>query len=244
MDLFSRCQWIDENMDNVIKSAENPLGDDPWWLKSEKPYETLAACIEISAAVKSPNPENFLSSLPVHMDGSCNGLQHFSALGRDQWGGSQVNLTPSETPQDVYLGVCIEVNRKIDADALKGHEIAKLLRGKVVRKVVKQTVMTSVYGVTFIGAKDQILARLSELDIKWAHENQKQLAAQYVAKYTFESLGSVFKGAWGIMEWLTTCANLIAKAGQPVSWITPLGLPVVQPYRQERFYSVLFLFTY
>lgn len=33
---------------------------------------------------------------------------------------------------------------------------------KVDRKMVKQTVMTSVYGVTFIGAREQIRKRLKE----------------------------------------------------------------------------------
>ena len=32
-------------------------------------------------------------------------------------------------------------------------EIAEGLKGNVTRKVIKQTVMTSVYGVTFIGAR-------------------------------------------------------------------------------------------
>ena len=32
------------------------------------------------------------------------------------------------------------------------------------RKLVKQTVMTSVYGVTYIGARDQIKRRLKERD--------------------------------------------------------------------------------
>lgn len=35
---------------------------------------------------------------------------------------------------------------------------------QVDRKLVKQTVMTSVYGVTFIGARTQILNRLEERD--------------------------------------------------------------------------------
>ena len=38
-------------------------------------------------------------------DGSCNGLQHYAALGRDQEGAEQVNLEPSETAGDVYMGV-------------------------------------------------------------------------------------------------------------------------------------------
>jgi len=32
-------------------------------------------------------------------------------------------------------------------------EVAEGLKGNVTRKVIKQTVMTSVYGVTFIGAR-------------------------------------------------------------------------------------------
>jgi DNA-directed RNA polymerase len=39
------------------------------------------------------------SRLPVQIDGSCNGLQHYAALGRDEPGGTAVNLAPSERPQ-------------------------------------------------------------------------------------------------------------------------------------------------
>jgi DNA-directed RNA polymerase, mitochondrial len=38
----------------------------------------------------SGNPEEYMSSLPIHQDGSCNGLQHYAALGRDAAGGEQV----------------------------------------------------------------------------------------------------------------------------------------------------------
>lgn len=38
----------------------------------------------------------------------------------------------------------------------------KLLEIQVNRKLVKQTVMTSVYGVTFVGAREQIKRRLQE----------------------------------------------------------------------------------
>lgn len=34
-------------------------------------------------------------SLTVHQDGSCNGLQHYAALGGDAVAAEQVNLTPS-----------------------------------------------------------------------------------------------------------------------------------------------------
>lgn len=49
------------------------------------------------------------------------------------------------------------------------------------RKLVKQTVMTSVYGVTYIGARDQIKRRLKERN---AIEDDTELfgAACYAAK--------------------------------------------------------------
>ena len=33
-------------------------------------------------------------------------------------------------------------------------------------------------------------------------------------------------------------SKLVAKEGQPMTWITPLGLPVLQPYRQKDKYQV------
>lgn len=37
-----------------------------------------------------------------------------------------------------------------------------------------------------------------------------------------------------LQDWLTESARLISKSGHTVEWLTPLGLPVVQPYRRTR----------
>jgi DNA-directed RNA polymerase, mitochondrial len=74
-------------------------------------------CKEIIKAVDSGDPENFLSGLPIHMDGSCNGLQHYAALGKDEEGGRQVNLIQSPQPQDVYTGVCQRVIKHVADEA-------------------------------------------------------------------------------------------------------------------------------
>ena len=49
------------------------------------------------------------------------------------------------------------------------------------RKLVKQTVMTSVYGVTYIGARDQIKKRLKERNAI-ADDGESFNAACYAAK--------------------------------------------------------------
>lgn len=81
-----------------------------WWKKSEEPWQTLAGCIEIANALKAPNVETYESKYPIHQDGSCNGLQHYAALGRDQSGAESVNLYPFDTPKDVYTAVAAIVS--------------------------------------------------------------------------------------------------------------------------------------
>lgn len=111
-----------------------------WWLKADDPWQCLATCLELCAALDSPDPLVFESNLPVHQDGTCNGLQHYAALGGDTVGAQQVNLAVTDRPSDVYSYVANMVEKQIEADVAKGREVAQMLQGKVSRKVVKQTV--------------------------------------------------------------------------------------------------------
>ena len=53
-----------------------------------------------------------------------------------------------------------QVERVRSEDAANGVEVARVLEGFVRRKVVKQTVMKTVYGVTRFGARLQIAKQL------------------------------------------------------------------------------------
>ena len=44
------------------------------WLESDNPWQTLACMFELSKALKSKNPAEFISHAHVHVDGSCNGM--------------------------------------------------------------------------------------------------------------------------------------------------------------------------
>ena len=88
--LQDRIAYADSNLDNIIDSAEQPLTGGGWWRKGSDPWQTLIACMEIKDAMGSGDVENFVSQLPIQQDGSCNGLQHYAALGRDSYGAKQV----------------------------------------------------------------------------------------------------------------------------------------------------------
>ncbi len=120
--------------------------------------------MELKAALDSPDPHAYKCALPVHQDGTCNGLQHYAALGGDARGARQVNLDNADRPSDVYTYVANMVEKRIreDLEQDPDNKLARLLVGKVSRKVVKQTVMTTVYGVTFVGAREQIGRQLKD----------------------------------------------------------------------------------
>ncbi|KAI0640998.1 DNA/RNA polymerase [Trametes meyenii] len=258
-----RVEFVHEHLEDIFDSAEHPLEGKRWWIKADDPWQCLATCIELKSALDLPDPESYECALPVHQDGTCNGLQHYAALGGDAVGAAQVNLAAADRPSDVYTYVAKMVEEMIQRDLEQDHQFAKLLAGKISRKVVKQTVMTTVYGVTFVGARDQIERQLKDRgDIP---PEQCWLAASYLAKKVLASIGDLFKGAKEIQTWLNTCARLIAKSipqdrlvqsfaepgpdakpkrgSQPrwkkeqmtsVVWTTPLGLPIVQPYRSVK----------
>ncbi|XP_061457097.1 DNA-directed RNA polymerase, mitochondrial [Rhineura floridana] len=230
--LRDRLAYANEIMADILDSADYPLTGQKWWTNSDEPWQTLACCMEIAKAIRAPEPAAYVSHFPVHQDGSCNGLQHYAALGRDVIGAASVNLAPCDAPQDVYSEVSqqVEVYRKCDAE--QGVKIAQILDGFIGRKVVKQTVMTVVYGVTRFGGRLQIEKRLKEME-DFPQEHIWE-ASRYLVQQVFNSLKEMFSGTREIQSWLTESARLIAMSGRTVEWVTPLGMPVIQPYHRSK----------
>ncbi|GIX61777.1 DNA-directed RNA polymerase, mitochondrial [Babesia caballi] len=244
--LAERVAWVERNTPIIQQLVRAPFSDvaQSFWTRVESPFQFYATAVDYAAALASGDPHGHLSDMPVHQDGSCNGLQHYAALGRDLNGGAAVNLTPSERPQDVYQQVLLEVIAKVRADyqcapAAPGdpvHARARLSKvclehGILRRKIVKQTVMTICYGVTRTGAVAQIEGRLKELESIEALGPQtvRQLSV-YIAGKVMGSIKTVFAEAMGIKKWLDDVSAAHNRLNVPVTWISPIGLPCEQPY--------------
>uniref|UniRef100_A0A093USB6 DNA-directed RNA polymerase n=1 Tax=Talaromyces marneffei PM1 TaxID=1077442 RepID=A0A093USB6_TALMA len=269
--LQEREEFTMKHLDDVLDSANKGLHGRKWFMEAEDPWQCLAACCELRNALQLESPAEYMSRLPVHQDGSCNGLQHYAALGGDMEGAQHVNLEPGDRPKDIYTGVSDYVTEKVARDAAAGHEIAKLLEGKIKRKIVKQTVMTNVYGVTFVGAIRQVRRQIAA---HYPGLEEVPGISKYIASAIFEALSTIFSGAHSIQYWLGDCATRISQSISPdqldllakhvlqanpsvkddaetdplkmfrstIIWTTPLGLPVVQPYRAvkcQRVYTTL-----
>ena len=178
--LEDRVNWILDNEDEIIRCADDPYGNRGWCteiagVEIDSPWQFLSFCFEWRGYAATGS--DFVSCLPVAMDGSCSGIQHFSAMLRDERGGAAVNLVPHELPSDVYRMVADKVIEQAMWDAEHGTEdtlkhtadgVAYVKPGTkalaqqwlafgITRKVTKRSVMTLAYGSKQYGFKEQLM---------------------------------------------------------------------------------------
>lgn len=232
--LDDRVEWVIQNEEAILRAAKDPL-EERFWMEADKPFQFLAFCFEWAAAREAG--DDHVSHLPIAMDGSCNGLQHLSAMLRDTTGGAAVNLLPSERPSDIYTEVMKVTIEDLKARAAQGEEFAPLWLTVMSRSVVKRPVMTLPYGATRQGFADQIVEdTIRPLERAGASPfgTQGPLAAQYLSHIVWASTGKVVVAARLAMDWLQQVAKVASEANQPIEWTTPTGFKVKQDYRDDK----------
>jgi DNA-directed RNA polymerase len=108
-----------------------------------------------------------------------------------------------------------------------GLDVARAWDGHVTRDTVKRGCMTTAYGVTKRGMRDQLIddAMLPE-DVE-----DETASASYMRDVMWDAIGSVVVSARNTMDWLQTVAADLGSAGVPFSWTTPAGSTIQQAYR-------------
>lgn len=194
----------------------------------------------------APTRRLFLSHMTVHLDGSCNGLQHYAALGRDEEGAKAVNLVPADRPQDVYSVVLRIVERKVHAFAENADDCDNGAASKygalarriieldlLKRKTVKRPIMTICYGVTSLGAKQQVLNELEDQVGSVVQPSELDSMAALLSRLVLQSVDEIFQRAMQIKKWFDCISGLMNKMDSPTSWLSPIGLACMQPYKKQ-----------
>lgn len=180
-----RINWIDSNSNSIKSYAQNPLGN-RGWAEADKPFQFLAFCFEYNDYLY--DPDGFRTYIPVQLDGTCNGLQHYSALLRDETGAKAVNLIDSDKPSDIYETVAEKLKEKLNAitrnnardvfgsceifnntgttcvySGNTSYNIASIwLNMGINRKLTKRPVMVLPYGGTRLSCREYISDYLKE----------------------------------------------------------------------------------
>ena len=221
-----RIDWVFANEAAILDSAIDPLDGLRFWASADSPYVALAACFEWAGYVRDGAAH--ITRIPVSLDGSNSGLQHFSALLRDEIGGQSVNLLPSPKPQDIYSDVARAVQEIIDASDDPRAAVWK--GGRVTRRIAKRPCMTYTYSATRFGMLDMIYQSLREIDAEGARhlEGDNYEASLYLSHVMFETISDRVKAASTAMSWLRQASRVMTSAKIPIRWTTPVGLPILQ----------------
>jgi len=224
-----RVAWVFENAQQFMAAADDPIGNRGVWTQADKPWQFLAWCFEFRDCMELADHRDFVSHLPVGLDGSCNGLQHFSAMLRDSVGGSAVNLMPAETPADIYqrvADVCYAKLKAMDTPAAKNWLF--ILGDSMPRSLAKTPVMTLPYGSTQQACTGSIYKWYREKAERSFAENTAFKHCIFLAPILWESIGEVVIAARAAMKWIQDASAIIGKAGHGLTYTSPLGFPVIQ----------------
>ena len=231
-----RIKWVEDNHENIMAAAKAPMDSIEWWGKLDSPFCFLAFCFEYAGVMHHGLSYN--CSLPIAFDGSCSGIQHFSAMLRDHIGGHAVNLTPSGKVQDIYRIVSDRIEEELKVLLVNGtdnemvtHEDKKTgeiterlklgtrelarqwLTYGMSRKVTKRSVMTLAYGSKEYGFADQVYEDIVMPAIdsgSGAMFTEPSQASRFMAKMIWEAVSVTVVAAVDAMKWLQGAAKLLA----------------------------------
>lgn len=226
--LEDRVNWVVDNEKKILAAADDPMQFIDWWGSADKPWCFLAAVLDYRRWKMTGR-----SRMPVAMDGSCNGIQHLSALGRDKRGAEATNLLPCDKPNDIYQEVAAELYPLIvDSD----NEFKQMFpMDRVTRKLCKRATMTTPYGVTRQGVRTQFI---SDGHLKHLPKEMQSQISTWLTDLTTTAIGTVVTSAREVMDWLQYLAKQCNHQGQAMQWTTPNGKLVTQEYLKKKEYVV------
>ena len=221
-----RLQWIREHEESIRRTVGDPISFREFWGGADKPYQFLAFCFEWEACGFGTQP-NATSKIPVGLDGSCNGLQHFSAMLRDEIGAKATNLTNNSIPRDIYQQVADVTSAKLRR--MDDPRAAIWLRVGINRKCAKRPVMTLPYGATQQSARQYIMEYVVDNWVKFDLDDKHQFdLARFLTPILWSAIGEVVVAARGAMTWLQKNTRK-----EFMNWLTPLNFPVYQYYQKS-----------
>lgn len=226
-----RVKWINENERMICDIADDALGTTEHWKSADKPWQFLAFCFEYREYKRSGL--GILTQLPIGLDGSCNGLQNFSAMLRDEVGGKATNLVPGRVPSDIYSEVAKVCTEKLRQEAGELSKIwldycQKEHNGVIPRGLTKRPVMTLPYGSTQQSCREYIYKYMvEEAPLAFDPKIRFKLSL-FLTPILWKSISKVVVAARQGMDWLQKCTTQLSRAGLPLYWTTPMGFPVFQ----------------
>lgn len=230
--LDDRVKWVDENLEEVLETARNPLAAGRAWLELDDRGEPVFDSPWVFLGLAKDLHDVLTLGLdhpvhcPVNIDATCSGIQHLSAMGLDPVGAKATNLRNTGKREDLYSEVAAHVKQKVADHAARGVPEAQAWVGHITRSTVKRAVMTTPYGVTDRGIRDQLVADRHTDGL----DGQPYVLAEYLKDRIQEAMSATVVSARQIMAYFQGVAKALAREDLPLIWHNPAGMLIQQAY--------------
>jgi DNA-directed RNA polymerase len=234
----ARVAYTDERYAELAAALDNPL-DSAAVFGTDAPWCVFSAVWELRAAMLSGDPRSYCTGIVVHMDATCSGLQHFSALLRDPVGGTFVNLTDDAEAgpkQDIYARISTTALQAAQRDTASSDAAVVehanwWLNAGIPRGMAKKPVMTYVYGATLRGTTEFVQGYVEdEMGLQWPVGKRPYDVAQYAGAKLFHGIAATVPSAEYAMQWLKGIARSQPR-GKRMEWRSPSGFLVQHDYQ-------------
>ena len=147
-----RIKWVDDNESKILNM------DMEFILKADSRFDFIAFCLAYKRFKAGKKVH-----LPIFLDATCSGIQHFSTILKDVELAKSVNVIPDDTDttdrvHDIYTEMIKPTNKRIAAFVDENPSYFKLLNVNITRKLIKPTIMTVPYNVTVKGVTRQLIS--------------------------------------------------------------------------------------
>lgn len=256
-----RIQAVLDNEEEIRSWIDNPTKNIGW--TKEDTTMTLAAAKEWVDATDNGKGE-FVSHIPIGIDGKCNGLQHLSALGRDEKGAVATCLEPMDEPQDIYSLVWNRVDEglketivqsnldQIPADLPVKPQPGEQLQLTEEQRAMRQRQREFCAALAWRSKTSRKLVKRGAMT--WGYGVTQQgimsqlitdgfldgldgsiaINASYMRDKIYDAVNETVVMARRIMEWLQDIAGIAYDMGKCVRWVNPANMHIHQEYLKNK----------
>lgn len=154
-----RIKWVDDNENKILSM------DVDFIMKADSRFAFISFCLAYRRFKAGKKVH-----LPIWLDATCSGIQHFATMLKDVELAKSVNVISdpdssglNEKVRDIYSEMIEPTYKKIRDFVDQNPSFFKLLNVNITRKLIKPTIMTRVYNVTVKGVCNQLISNFETI---------------------------------------------------------------------------------
>ena len=261
-----RVAWVEENLERIRSIAEDPKRglkhlnpEGSLWLEdASDPFAFIAHTRELMAAIAA-GPD-YITTLPLPLDASNSGAQHYAMLAEDPDGAKLTNLTFDGEIHCLYTDTGGRMHDNFVVLMQEGsrtdlRRVNYWLSQKATdRKTIKGLTVPYLYGQGERKAQGVLLKILADREenriadgfidkeeggMRWQEPRWRKPKAKdvpyrswFVKKHR-EAIAKAFPGFEPVRDFFRDCAAILAVHGEVLRWSSPSGVPVCNRYNKS-----------